>query len=96
MNNIKEISKFLKKLRQEHNYTLEEVSDLSNLSINTISMIEKGNDYKVSSLLKLISIYHLNFTDIQYKKIKDFSKLPDEQKQIFLDLITSFLKHQKK
>lgn len=43
----------LKKIRFSMNMTLKELSELSGVSINTLSEIENGKDCKVSTLCKI-------------------------------------------
>lgn len=41
-NNLNKISKNIKKFRKQRNYSLEKVSKLANVSLNTVVKIESG------------------------------------------------------
>ena len=85
------ISKLLRQLRHNKKYSLEQVSELTCLSSNAISNIERGSDFKVSSLIKLLAIYNLDLCDISLtQQLKNFSKLSDPQKELVTKLIDSF------
>ena len=74
VNVLKEISELLKHERRYHNITLEDLSNHTNISYNSVWNIENGCDFKMSTFIKLCNFYGIDITKIF--KDKDFKVNP--------------------
>jgi len=53
-----------KLLRNMKNWTLEELSQISGIDVNTLTKIENGQDFDLDYLLALCRIYNVKVSDI--------------------------------
>lgn len=78
---------FIQALRTEHNFTQEEIAELTGYSVSTISRIERGTYTIPDDLLhKLSKIYHIDLMDIQ-KNSSNFTSI--NQYLLYYKLISS-------
>jgi len=59
----------LRKLRNEHNYTIQCIADLLSISKAAVSKWESGNDISVEHLYELSKFYNVSFDDLYYGKL---------------------------
>jgi len=55
----------IRKLRLQHGWSQDQLSQLSGLSTRTIQRIERGKKASVESLKSLAAVFEVNFTDLQ-------------------------------
>lgn len=65
-NTDNKISKNLKRLRKEKEYSLEKVSKLADLSLNTVAKIESGANTNptIDTLIKIASALQVDLNDL--------------------------------
>lgn len=65
-----QIGKELSKLRIDHNYDIETLSDKSHISKDTLYKYEKGLGNNLDTLAKILEAYDINFS-IFFEKVYD-------------------------
>lgn len=59
----------LRKLRNEHNYTMQYIADMLSISKAAVSKWENGNEISVEHLYELSKLYNVSFSDLYYGKL---------------------------
>ena len=73
----------VRKLRLQHSWSQDHLSQLSGLSVRTIQRIERGEHASLESLKSLAAVFEIQVTDLQMEpKMDDEIKVSSEEKKV--------------